>query len=195
MMNTKRRVMPVLSVLMLGGLLMTPTHLRAHCDGMDGPVVAAAERALETGDVRHALVWVRPGDEDEIRTAFARTVEVRMLGDAARELADLAFFETLVRVHRIGEGASYTGLKPRGLDLGPVIPAADRALVEGDAEALEELLLHHIRHGIREHFEAALAARDFDPVDVPAGQAFAEAYARFLHYVEAIHGVGAHGGH
>jgi hypothetical protein len=42
------------------------------------------------------------------------------------------FFETRVCVHREGEGAAYTGLKPAGLDLGPDIPAADKALESGN---------------------------------------------------------------
>ena len=51
------------------------------------------------------------------------------------------FFETLVRLHRAGEGAPYTGLKPAGRDLGPAIPAADRALETGDVEPLVRLLV------------------------------------------------------
>ncbi len=56
-------------------------------------------------------VWVLPDDEAEFRETFEQTLTVRELGDEARQLADRAFFETLVRLHRMGEGASYTGLK------------------------------------------------------------------------------------
>jgi hypothetical protein len=35
----------------------------AHCDGMDGPVVQSARRALEAKDVNLVLTWVEPGDE------------------------------------------------------------------------------------------------------------------------------------
>lgn len=181
--------------LLLASFLLTPISLSAHCDGMDGPVVAAAESALETGDVRHALVWVLPRDEAEIRETFEQTLTVRELGDEARELADRAFLETLVRVHRVGEDAPYTGLKPAGRDLGPVIPLADQALETGDVGELEALLLHAVRHSLQEHFDAANSARDFDPVDVSSGQAYAAAYARFLHWVEAIHDVAHRGGH
>ena len=38
--------------------LLRPNNLFAHCDGMDGPVVTAAEQALETGDVNLVLIWV-----------------------------------------------------------------------------------------------------------------------------------------
>lgn len=168
----------------------------AHCDGLDGPVVEAGRVALESGDVRHALVWVLPEAEPEVRRAFQHALEVRALSEQARELADHFFFETLVRVHRAGEGEPYTGLKPAGRDLGPAIPAADRALQGGSLAELEALLVEQVRHGLRERFHAAEAARDFSPGDVAAGRAFVAAYVPFLHYVEGFYQAGqgsAHG--
>lgn len=100
----------------------------AHCDGLDGPVVAAARKALASGDPNPVLIWVQPKDEADVRRAFMEAVAVRKLNGQARELADRYFFETLVRVHRAGEGAPYTGLKPAGRDLGPAIPLADKAV-------------------------------------------------------------------
>lgn len=38
------------------------------------------------------------------------------------------FFETVDRIHRAGEGEPHTGLKSAGRDLGPAIPAADKAI-------------------------------------------------------------------
>ena len=167
----------------------------AHCDGLDGPVVEAGRQALESGDVRHALAWVLPEAEPEVRRAFDHAREVRALGEEARELADHFFFETLVRVHRAGEGEPYTGLKPAGRDLGPAIPAADRALQTGSVHELEALLTEAVRHGLRERFHAAETARGFAPTDVAAGRAYVAAYVPFLHYVEGLHAAasGAHG--
>jgi hypothetical protein len=105
----------------------------AHCDGLDGPVVQAARKALETGEVNLVLIWVQKPDEAEIKRAFDHAQTVRKLSAEARELADRYFFETLVRIHRAGEGAPFTGLKPAGRDLGPAIPAADNALRDGNA--------------------------------------------------------------
>ncbi len=51
------------------------------------------------------LKWVRKEDEKEIRTVFAASLAVRVKGKEARELAGRFLFETLVRVHRAGEGA------------------------------------------------------------------------------------------
>jgi hypothetical protein len=56
---------------------------------------------------------------------------VRKLNPEAKEFADMYFFETLVRIHRAGEGEPYTGIKPAGRDLGPAVPAADKAIVDG----------------------------------------------------------------
>jgi hypothetical protein len=126
---TKRRLK--WDLVFLGLLLLAPNRALGHCDGMDGPVVKAAQKALETGNVNLVLIWVQEADEPEVRKAFAQTMAVRKLGPEAKELADRYFFETLVRMHRAREGAAYTGLKPAGRDLGPAIPAADRALEDG----------------------------------------------------------------
>jgi hypothetical protein len=104
---------------------------RAHCDTLDGPVVEAARRALDSGQLSPVLAWVRADDKDEIRGAFAQARAVRKLGPEARALADTHFFETLVRIHRAGEGAPFTGLKPAGAKLPPAIVAADAAIAKG----------------------------------------------------------------
>lgn len=160
---------------------------RAHCDSLDGPVVKAAQRALETGNVNIVLIWVQKADEPEIREAFERTLAVRRLGSEARELADLYFFETLVRIHRAGEGAPYTGLKPAGRDLGPAIPAADKGLESGSTEDVEELLTQALWEGVQERFRTARSRRLYRPNDVAAGREYVEAYVAFLHYVEAAY--------
>jgi len=167
----------------------------AHCDGLDGPVVEAARVALESGDVRHALIWVLAEGEPEVRHAYDHAVRVRGLSEEARELADRFFFETLVRVHREGEGEPYTGLKPAGRDLGPAIPAADSALTTGSVAELEVLLVEQVRHGLSERFHAAEVARDFAPEDVEAGRAYVAAYVPFLHYVEGVYEAALGGSH
>lgn len=159
-----------------------------HCDTLDGPLVSLARQALEEKNVNRVLPWVRAQDEPQIRQAFAHTLAVRELGPQARTLADHHFFETLVRVHRAGEGAPFTGLKPAGLDLGPVIPAADRALQVGAADALLKLLLDAVRDGVQARFQAALRLRAFEPDDVAAGRQYVAAYVDYMHCVDKLWG-------
>lgn len=168
-------------------LAATATQARAHCDTMDGPVVKAAQQALATGNVNYVLLWVRPQDEGAIRDAFRRTRVVREQSAAARELADYWFFETLVRVHREGEGAPYTGLKPSGTTEHPAVAAADRSLAAGKVDEVETVLIHAVRDGLRERFQAALARKSFDANDVAAGREYIHAYVPFLHYVERLY--------
>lgn len=92
-----------------------------------------------------------------------------------------------MRVHRAGEGASYTGLKPAGRDLGPAIPAADRALETGAVGPLEGLLADAVRRGLEEHFEALRTLKQYDPNDVAAGRRYVQAYVAYVHYVERLH--------
>ena len=167
--------------------LIMPAKVFGHCDEMDGPVVQAAQRALAKEDVNLILSWVQATYEAEIRKVFARTLAVRKLNAEARELADLYYFETLVRIHRAGEGAPYTGLKPAGRDLGPAIPAADKATETGALEPLVKLITSESANGIRERFQKVTAAKKFNAEDVKAGREYVKAYVEFVHYVEGLH--------
>ncbi len=182
----------VAAMALLAAALLAPAAALAHCDGMDGPVVKAAQKALAEGNVNRVLIWVQPDDEAAIKTAFQKTLAVRKLSPEARELADTYFFETLVRIHRAGEGAPYTGLKPAGRDLGPVIPAADKAIADGKVEPLLRLLPAAAHVGVRKHFNEVLARKNFKADDVPAGRAYVGAYVAFMHAAEGVH-EGEHG--
>ena len=168
-------------------LAITPVRALAHCDGLDGPVVKAAQRALETGNPAFVLIWVREKDEREIRTAFEQTLAVRELNAQARELADRFFFETVVRVHRAGEGAPFTGLKPAGRDLGPAIPAADEAIRAGSVESVRRLLTLVLQERLGEEFASVMAAQKFNTNDLAAGRAYVKAYVQFIHFVERMY--------
>lgn len=168
-------------------LLLLPGIALAHCDGLDGPVVTAARKALETGDVKLALVWVQKSDEDQIKSAFEKTLAVRKLNPEARELADSYFFETIVRVHRAGEGFPYTGLKPAGRDLGPAIPAGDKAIEAGSPAALLEMLTGQVREGVHARFHEVLARSKYAKDDVPAGREYVKAYVEYIHFIEQLY--------
>jgi len=171
----------------LGLLVLAPNRALGHCDGMDGPVVKAAQTALETGNANLVLIWVQKADEVEVRKAFDETMVVRKLSPEARALADRYFFETLVRLHRAGEGAPYTGLKPAGRDLGPAIPAVDKALETGSVEPLLKLLSEAVQAGTRERFNHAMAKKNFNKHDVEAGREYVKTYVEFVHYAERIY--------
>jgi hypothetical protein len=168
-----------------------PTLALAHCDTLDGPVVKAARRALEKGDVTPVLKWVKKDHEDEVRSAFERAVRVRAAGPEARALADHYFFETVVRLHRAGEGEPYTGLKPAGIDPGPAVRAADEALEKGSADALVKLLSAELVTGIRERFAHARERQARSEDSIEAGREFVAAYVEFVHYAEGVHAVAA----
>jgi len=159
----------------------------AHCDTMDGPVVTLAKTALDKGDVNLILPWVAKEKEGEIREAFELASAVRGKGAKEKELADRYFFEALVRVHREGEGAPYTGLKPAGLDLGPAIPAADKALETGNPKPMLALIEEKIHEGIHKYYVEAMERKKHAGESVEAGRAFVAAYVPFLHFVERLY--------
>ena len=154
----------LLAVVLGAGMWLTlnrATPAEAHCDSVKGPVVGAAQAALEANDVNHVLPYVKAQDEAELIAAFNQALTVRVQGGAAQALADRYFFETAVRLHRQGEGASYTGLK-EDADFGPALKAADEALETGALDEVHNVLLGAIEHGVAEKYEAVLQAREHE---------------------------------
>lgn len=141
-----------------------------HCDSLDGPVVTVARQALDREDVALVLPYVTATAEAEVSSAFDRTIKARAQGEEAREVADLWFFETVVRLHRAGEGAPYTGLKPAGLEVGPVIPVAEQAIEDEDPTALVDLLTGLVRDQALHRFHEMLDLRQEAADDVAAAR-------------------------
>jgi hypothetical protein len=142
---------------------------------MDGPVVRAVQRALEAEDVEVVLPFVHDDGEPEVRAAFEQVLKARAQGGAAQEVADRFLFETVVRIHRAGEGAPFTGLKPAGLDVGPVIPIAEAAIESGSVEDLASFLAEAVRHEATERFDAMQVAKAAAGQGVAAERAYVEA--------------------
>ena len=178
---------PIFACLLAGAALVASATAHAHCDTLDGPVVSAARKALDSGNVNLVLVWVQPGDEAEIRDAFQKARNVRKAGGEAKQLADTWFFETLVRVHRLGEGAPYTGLKPAG-KVEPPVAAADKAIATGQLAPLGRLVSERMEKGLHTHFDEVIAKKRYAPDDVEAGRAYSKAYIEFVHYAERLYG-------
>jgi len=168
-----------------------------HCDTLDGPVVKAAKKALKTGNVNLILPWVPKKAEDELKKAFRKTLSARKLGKTAAGLADYWFFETAVRLHREGEGAPYTGLKPAGLDWGPVVPKADKAIEQGNPKEVIQLLTHTVEEELQKRFKHAMAKKKYNVNDVKAAREYVQAMLGFVlyshHLYTNIKGGGEHG--
>ena len=145
-----RNIKMLIGMVVVACLMFGAQSAQAHCDAVDGPVAKAVQKALDTGNVNPVLAYAPAAAEPEIRAAFEKSRKVRGLSPDARALADQAFLEIVVRLHRAGEGAAYTGLKPAGIDYGPVIPAAEQALASGDLTKLKAVLSEVLEHALRE---------------------------------------------
>ncbi len=176
----------VVSSLMV--FVASPVALHAHCDTREGPVVLAAQAALKKGDVTPVLKWVKAADEDAIRVAFNKTVVVRKQSKEAAELADMWFFETLVRIHRAGEGAPYTGLKS-GVPAEPGIAAADRALDSGKVDDVLAQTTVPLQAALTAKFERVRTPKSHADHSVAAGRAYVDAYIEYVHFAEHVAGL------
>lgn len=175
--------------------LALPQLASAHCDTLDGPVIKDARVALEKGEITPVLKWVRPKDEARIQKTFKEAIAAARKGEKAQEAGEHHFFETLVKVHRAGEGAPFTGLKPAGA-VEPAVAEADKALASGSADALVKLITGDVEAGIRKRFEHAAETYRHKDESVAQGREFVKAYVELTHYVERLHmGVAGTGPH
>lgn len=157
----------------------------AHCDTMTGPLIPEARLALEKGDVTPLLKWVKKDTEAEVQAAFAKAVVVRAKGAEAKELADHYFLETLVRLHRAGEGAPYTGIVDRPAS--PFEVLVDRTIEEGTPDALIARMSGHLAGLVKEKFARVVETRKNKDKSVEAGRDYVEAYVGYIHYLENVH--------
>jgi len=176
---------------------LKPATVQAHCDTAAGPAVKDGRKALETGNINYALKWIPADGEAELSDVFENALKVRTLGAEAAELADRLFLETMVRIHRMGEGVGFTGIQPIGTQIDPVIKAADEAIVLGSDADLLPMVPEERRAELDERFQAAVALKDFDVQDVAAGRRYLAAYVSFFKYAEGEdhehHGHEGHG--
>lgn len=175
----------IISFLFLTGLLISTHPSFAHCDTKDGPVVAAAIKAIKEKNINYALIWVRSSYEKEIKEAFENTMKVRVLSAEAERLADNYFFETLVRLHRSGEGMTYTGVKPAGTPIDDKILAADKSIALGNLTPLNNLLPKSKHAELKKRFDKVMSLKNYDVNNVPAGREYVEAYVQFFHFAES----------
>jgi hypothetical protein len=167
----------------------------AHCDTMDGPVVKDAKKSLEKGDVNFVLRWVKKEYEKEVSQLFQEILKVRRLNSEAKQIADMYLFETVVRLHRAGEGEPYTGIKPVGAPIDQIIAEADKALEKNNIKELSTLLNTAVEEGIVSRFNKTAAAQKDADKSVDNGRKYVEAYVSFVHYLENIEQVAEGEGH
>jgi hypothetical protein len=134
--------------------------------------------------VNYVLKWVQVASENEIRDVFRKVMKVRSLNADAKQLADAYFFDVLVRIHRSGEGMSFTGVKPHGTPIDSKIKAADKSIEIGKLSPLEGLVPKERMPELKERFKKVMALKNFDVNNVRAGREYIEAYVQFFHFAE-----------
>lgn len=171
--------------LLIFSMLIISTNVTfAHCDTMDGPLIADARKAIGQNNVNYVLKWVSPANEKEIKDAFDLMMNVRELSPDASKLSEKYFFETLVRFHREGEGMPYTGVKPAGTPIDEKILAADKSVEAGNLLPLKGLVTDKDMPELTERFNKVMSLKDFDVNNVEAGREYIEAYVQFFKFAE-----------
>lgn len=173
-------------MLVLMFTLFSASQAFAHCDSYDGPVIKDALKAFKQNNVSLVLKWVNAEHEQEIKSLFDKTVKIKKT--SAKEISQIIethFLETLVRLHREGEGEPYTGLKPAG-SVTPVIQMADASIENKSADILVTKLKAHIEKDIREKYQLVQELSKTKDESVEKGRAYVAAYVSYTHTLEGL---------
>lgn len=181
--QTKAVYTSILTLLLVIGFTF---NSRAHCDRVNGPVAVAAKQALETGDVSKVLIWVGEEQAEELKTKFKQSLKVYNIGEESRELAELYFMETTVRLHREAEGMPYTGLKP-AQPSSKDIQTAEKALESGNLSPVTDLLAKEIQQKTMELYQHAMEAKENRGQSIEAGRLWVDAYVKYIVYVHSLY--------
>jgi len=165
-------------------LILSTNVTFAHCDTMDGPLIADARKALSQNNVNYVLKWVSAANESEIRDAFNLVIKVNELSPETKELSEKYFFDTLVRIHRAGEGVPFTGVKPSGTPIDENVLAADKSIEIGNLSPLTGKISKDDIPELTKRFDKVMSLKNFDVNNVEAGREYIEAYVQFFKFAE-----------
>lgn len=181
--HIKTTIVSIFTVALILGFTFTT---QAHCDRLNGPVAVAAKKALKTGNVSKALIWVGEQQAEELKAKFTQSLEVYNNGETSRQLAERYFMETTVRLHREAEGMPYTGLKPAQAS-SEDIQTAEQALNSGDLSPVTDLLAEEIQQKANELYQQAIQTKESREQSVEAGRRWVDAYVKYIVYVHSLY--------
>ncbi len=189
--KTAKRIM--MTILLSLGLWMTPQHAFAHCDSYDGPVIKDALKALEQNNPDLVMKWIDALHEKEITNLFNKTLKYRSGDQEIYSLLEKHFLETLVRIHREGEGEPYTGLKAAG-STEEIIQLTDTALEEKDFEGFLLKFDAKADSILREKYQKVAQLEKVKDQSAEQGRAYVAAYVDYTHTIKKMHDILEHTG-
>lgn len=153
-----------------------------HCDTMDGPVIKAAQKAIESNDPSLVLLWVKEKDENYIKELFEKTIEKRKVDSNADNL----FFEEIVRIHRQWEWEKYTWIKPHWTEIEPIVAITDKSIEQNNIDWTLKLLSSEVNEGITKKFNHLIELKNFPQNDLTKWREYVNSYVNLMHQLETI---------
>ncbi|WP_417369971.1 DUF6448 family protein [Gelidibacter japonicus] len=173
------------SILLAFAFMLVSISGFAHCDSYDGPVIKDALKALDQNNVQLVLKWIEPQQEKEIIPLFHKTYSLKNEDKEVYAIVEKHFLETLVRLHREMEGASFTGLKPAG-SMTPLVEMVDNSIAENDVEKVIKTVTNHLEQVLRERYATVAKLNKTKDNSVEQGREYVHAYVQYTHTLEAL---------
>lgn len=151
-----------------------------------GPMMKAAQMALESGNARHILIWLPEGSENTLRNLLEKACCEQY---SQKRVAADWYFENVQRLHRAGMRSNYSGIEDVIFGEMPVIRKADEAIETGNFEGLSGLVPDMDIPELRQRFDTIRGMRNYPAGNLSAGRTFVSAYLEFMLYLYNLPGV------
>jgi len=152
----------------------------------NGPIMKAAQMALETGNANYILIWVPEESENALKNIFEKTCCERSVRKNMQNRTIDWYFETVNRLHFTNKGASHSCLKQGDRDESPIVPMMERAIETGNFEEIIGIIPNTHAADVRERFHHVMDKSNYDRNNIAAGRAYVSAFIDFLTYVHTI---------
>lgn len=180
---------PAAAALLLFALCYVPPA-GAHANNVQGVPLTEAQRALDKGDVKPLLKWVKGREAEEaITRAFNQALALRRQGPEIGKSADMRFYEIFMTEHR--KSFSYMGSGPferieAENEVRKVTRMADEVAVSGGVDRLTDYLSREIIEAVRKRYADLVEKAKHKDDSLEAGNAYIEAYLELSHYSEHL---------
>jgi hypothetical protein len=151
-----------------------------------GPVLNAAQRALETGDANYILIWIPEESENTLKNLLEKTCCYRNTRNPAQNPDASWYFSTMNRLHVRYCGPHHLELSTKTTEEKKIIFLVERACESGGFEEIPAVIRDTSGGEMRQRFNDVMQKKKYDPGNIAAGRAYVSAFTGFIAWLNTL---------
>lgn len=146
----------------------------------------AAERALETGNANHILIWIPEESERTLRNLLERACCERRIQKDANNPVIRWYFNTIRHLHAAYCGHQNLDISTKTPEERKIISIAERACESGNFDEITTVVQNASWGEMRQRFQDLMKIRQYDAENIAAGRAYVSAFIAFIVHANKV---------